>query len=110
MTDRALLLAELLADPGKAALVTREEALALAVDLARVAKALELRALSPAAPASNGNGKTSEHGDRLLDVHEAAKRLGLTERELYRRPRLPFRVKLGEGTLRFSERGIERYL
>jgi predicted DNA-binding transcriptional regulator AlpA len=54
----------------------------------------------PAAPAS----------DRLLDVNEAAAKLGMSRSQLYRRKDLPFRVKVGPGQLRFSLLGIERWL
>lgn len=50
-------------------------------------------------------------GDRLLTVDEAAARLGLTAKALYRRAaRLPFTRKLGARTLRFSEKELERWL
>lgn len=49
-------------------------------------------------------------GDRLLDVHEAAKKLGRSEDWLYRRARkLPFTRPDGR-SLQFSEKGIEEYI
>jgi excisionase family DNA binding protein len=58
----------------------------------------------PAAQRS-GNG-----ADRLLTVQEVAERLSVTERWVYRKAgSLPFTRKLGTGTLRFSERGLERW-
>lgn len=49
--------------------------------------------------------------ERLLTVQEAAQRLGLTEDWLYRNHgRLPFALKVGEQTLRFSESGLERWI
>lgn len=112
MIDRALLLAELLADPGKASLLSREDAVALAVELARVERALELRAL---APVVNGTVLAEpaepEPEDHLLTVAEIATRLGLTERQVYRRSgRWPFTVKVGRATLRFSQAGLARWL
>ena len=48
--------------------------------------------------------------DELLDIEEAAHRLSLSTDWLYRRAKeLPFTVRLGRG-LRFSARGIERYI
>jgi predicted DNA-binding transcriptional regulator AlpA len=48
--------------------------------------------------------------DELLDVEEAAHRLSLSTDWLYRKAKdLPFTVRLGRG-LRFSARGIERYI
>jgi excisionase family DNA binding protein len=48
--------------------------------------------------------------DRLLTVAEAAERLAVDARWIYRRKdKLPFTRKIGPGTLRFSERGLERW-
>ena len=48
--------------------------------------------------------------DRLLTVQEAAQRLAVTPRWLYRHAGdLPFTVRLGR-LLRFSERGLDRWL
>src|SRR5207253_3187590 len=56
----------------------------------------------------NGNG----HGepDRLLSVDESAERLGVTRDWLRRRPDLPFVAKLSEGVVRYSARGIDRWI
>lgn len=49
--------------------------------------------------------------DRLLTVNEAAALLGTSTDWLYRRSStLPFARKLGPRTLRFSERGLRRYM
>ena len=58
------------------------------------------------------NGKPElEQPDRLLTVREAAKRLGVSTRYVYARADdYPFTKRLGPKTLRFSERGIERWL
>jgi excisionase family DNA binding protein len=49
--------------------------------------------------------------DRLLTVEEVAERLGATPKYVYRQAgRWPFRRKLGGRTLRFSERGLARWL
>lgn len=49
--------------------------------------------------------------DKLLKVHEAAERLGVDRRWIYRHAdKLPFTRKLTSGTLRFSDAGIDRYL
>jgi excisionase family DNA binding protein len=50
--------------------------------------------------------------DRLLKAQEAADRLGVDKRWVYRQAkagRLPFARKLSGGTLRFSERGLEKW-
>lgn len=52
-----------------------------------------------------------EEGDRLLTVKEAAQKLGVSGDWLYRRAnKLPFTVRLASRQLRFSLRGIERYI
>lgn len=49
--------------------------------------------------------------EKLIDVHEAAEILGVTERWLYDNgDRLPFVRKLGRGTTRYSLAGIRRYI
>jgi excisionase family DNA binding protein len=68
-----------------------------------------LQAVSAPAPAAqpsrNGSGP-----DRLLTAQEAAERLGVSRRWVYRKAgSLPFARRLGQGTLRFSERALERW-
>jgi predicted DNA-binding transcriptional regulator AlpA len=49
--------------------------------------------------------------DRLLTVHELAAALSVDERWIYRRADgLPFTRRLSDRTLRFSQRGLERWL
>lgn len=81
-----------------------------------VRQALTLRALAALAALAVTSGTTgpppaAEDGeDRLLDVDEAAARLGVSSDWLYRRAaRLPFTVRLGR-TLRFSVRGLDRFI
>jgi predicted DNA-binding transcriptional regulator AlpA len=49
-------------------------------------------------------------GDRLLVIEEAAAKLAVTEDFLYRRKDLPFRVKVGPGQVRFSSKGIDKFI
>jgi predicted DNA-binding transcriptional regulator AlpA len=61
------------------------------------------------------NGGTTEvtpplDGDRLLGIKEAAAKLGVTRDYLYRCKDLPFRVAVGPGQVRFSLKGIERFI
>src|SRR6266852_610371 len=65
--------------------------------------------------AINGNGAapTPEPAqpDRLLTVSEAATRLGVSRRYVYGHAnQYPFARRLGPKTLRFSERGLEKWL
>lgn len=64
---------------------------------------------------ANGMNEAPKHAepdpDPLLDVKAAAEMLGVNIRWLYRRAdRLPFTRRLGPRTLRFSERGLRRWL
>ena len=48
--------------------------------------------------------------DRLLTAEEAAERLGVSKRWVYTHAdSLPFTRRLSGGTLRFSERGLQRW-
>jgi predicted DNA-binding transcriptional regulator AlpA len=60
----------------------------------------------------NGHAVAALSGpDELLKVGEAARRLGVSTDWLYHRAHeLPFAKKLGPRQLRFSSKGIERYL
>jgi excisionase family DNA binding protein len=65
--------------------------------------------------AINGNSAAPtpepEQSDRLLTVREAAQRLGVSTRYIYGHvDRYPFARRLGPKTLRFSERGLEKWL
>ena len=52
----------------------------------------------------------AQTSDRLLDVEEAAERLGVSRDYIYRNHRrFPFTRREGR-SLRFSDQGIERYL
>jgi predicted DNA-binding transcriptional regulator AlpA len=57
---------------------------------------------------AGGDAQPSADGDRLLDVTEAAAKLGLSRDALYRNE-YPFMVKIGNRR-RFSERGIEKFI
>jgi excisionase family DNA binding protein len=55
----------------------------------------------------------AETPDRLLTVAEVAEVLGVDARWVYRKHeagKLPFAMKLGPKTLRFSEQGLKRWL
>ncbi len=77
--------------------------------LARLDSILLGRLLAPRA-GLNGNGGASG-GDRLLTVEEAGKMLGMTKDYLYHHAKkLPFAVRPAPRQLRFSSRGIERFI
>ena len=67
--------------------------------------------LSPRVSGLDGAGASeAAEADRLLDVEEAARTLGVSEDWLYRRvARLPFAVRLGR-TVRFSAPRLEGYI
>jgi predicted DNA-binding transcriptional regulator AlpA len=90
--------------PTRVAEVSPEAVPGLLGDLTALAAQLWTRlapdALTPAEPP-----------DELLTVEQAATRLGTTPDWLYRQAkRLPFTVRLGPRQLRFSSRGITRYI
>jgi len=108
--DPARALAELAADPDRIEELPQE-------DLPDVLSALEgirarvwMRLSRPPAPARNG-GPSEPEEDRMLRVEEAAEILDVEPRWLYdRSDDLPFARKLAPRTLRFSERGLYRWL
>ena len=64
-----------------------------------------------AALAAAGAGHNDGAEDQLLTAKEAAKKLGTTVFYLYRHSKkLPFTVKTSPRQLRFSKRGIEKYI
>jgi hypothetical protein len=68
-------------------------------------------ALLAALASSNRNEQAPDQENRLLTVGEAAARLAVKPEWLYRRgKRLGLAVKLGDGTLRFSNQALERYI
>jgi excisionase family DNA binding protein len=72
----------------------------------------QLAALVAAAGARFASPSRRDDGpDRLLTVKQAAPILGMSEDWIYRNAgQLPFTRRTGRRTLRFSERGLKRYL
>jgi predicted DNA-binding transcriptional regulator AlpA len=98
-------LEELAREPGRAAALPPALRSALVLRCAVV-----LAALASPAPTDGFSESESRGEDRLLDVKEAAQRLGTSTDYLYRHGRtLPFTVRVGS-RLRFSSRGIDRYI
>ena len=101
-------LAAILANPQLIDGLGPEEAATAIAELARIQAALAARLRQ--APRPNAPPSTPQP-DRLLEPAEAASRLGVTVRWLYRHAnQLPFTRRLGRKVLRFSEAGLQRFL
>ena len=99
-------LAELAANPGVLGQVATEEIAGLLTELAALQTSLAIRLLNDSAD----RAQDAAAEDRLLDIEEAAGKLGVSKDWLYRRSdKLPFTVRIGRA-LRFSGRGIEKYI
>ena len=71
--------------------------------------ALWARLQTACVPPPRATNQQSEP-DQLLTVDEAAERLSVTRRWMYRKAaKLPFTRRIGRNTLRFSARGLERW-
>lgn len=104
-------LATLAADPSRVGDVARDELPALIGEVEALKAALwaRLQAAPGPAPTPTSQGKTSGP-DELLTADQAAQRLGVSKRWVYRKAdTLPFTRRLDTGTLRFSARGLERW-
>jgi hypothetical protein len=95
----------LVANPGLAPALTPAERARLLVQAAAVLAVLGAAALRP----DDTLKPEPEPADRLLTAEEAAPIAGLTVRQLKARE-LPFKRKLGHRTIRFSARGLARWL
>ena len=101
-------LASLVAHPEACERVPREAVPHLLSELECLRARLWGRFMQPPAQPANG---TRPEADRLLDVHETAAILGVDARWLYRRAKsLPFTRRPSPRTLRFSERGLRRWM
>jgi predicted DNA-binding transcriptional regulator AlpA len=101
-------LAALAADPGRVADVDRDRLPELIGEAAALLARLQSANVATVPPAPAPPPRSGP--DRLLTVDEAADRLGVNRRWMYRRAdSLPFTRRLSSGTLRFSERGLERW-
>lgn len=103
-------LATLAADPSRVRDVDREQLPDLIGEAsalhARLLAALQAIPLQPDRPTTNGEGEP----DPMLTAQEAADRLGVDPRWMYRKAdALPFTRRLSPGTLRFSAKGLERW-
>jgi predicted DNA-binding transcriptional regulator AlpA len=104
------LLDQIARDPRAASSLSPETALALLAQVAIVQAALVARLLTAQAEIGSRRAPSPDPPDRLLTPHQAAERLGVTSRWLYRHaPRLPFTRRLSRKVLRFSEAGLWRW-
>ena len=102
----------LLEQPERVSEVPADEVPGLLVRLGALLAALAAR---QAASASNGNKvlqvEPTDNRDRNLTADEAAKMLGMKKSWLYRHSgELPFTRRLSRRAIRFSEKGIRRWL
>lgn len=106
--DARALLAECAADPSKVGAIPRDALPVLAGEAAALHARIMARLVIPLETAPR---PTEAEPDRLLDVEAAAEILAVDPRWLYdRSDSLPFARKLAPRTLRFSERGLRRWL
>jgi excisionase family DNA binding protein len=102
-------LATLAADPSRVAAVERDEIPALIGEAEALRAALWARLQQ--APVTEIQPRPAPGPDELLTAVEAAERLGVSRQWVYRhQDTLPFMRRLGAGTLRFSARGLERWM
>jgi len=101
-------LEELVADPGQIGVLDMDTARVLKTQAIAALNLLHGYDLERARTVVDGHGL--QRRDRLLNVAEAAVKLGVTPDWLYRHHKgLPFTVRHGR-LLRFSELGIEDYI
>src|SRR5438094_10005108 len=103
-------LASLLADPARAAEVPMEAIPALLAQLAAEQARLSALETALAARLAQAAPTNGPHQDQLLMIEEAAAKLGTTRDWLRRHPHLPFVVRLSPGQVRYSAKGIERFI
>ena len=107
----SLRLAALVADPERIDAVPDEELPELLGQVARLWASLLARLLRPETNHSTPPAQPHGSNDRLLKVKELAELMEVNTRWIYRHAdKWPFTKRLGPGTLRFSERGFERWL
>ena len=104
-------LADLLANLDAVTDVRREDVPGLVAEVEALKARLYAHLTERAFPETNGSPRGAS--DRLLTVEQVADVLGVNVHWVYRQNsngRLPFVVRLGAGTIRFSERGLQRFM
>lgn len=112
--DRLRRLAALATNPEGLGDLDADQVPELLGELETLRARLELRLLTAVngVVAATADREPENHdGDRLLSAREVAERLGMDRRAVYRRAdKWPFTRRLGPNTVRFSERGLDRWL
>ena len=103
-------LTALLADPARAAEVPADAIPALLAQLAAEQARLSALETALAARLAQAAPTNGPHQDQLLTIEEAATKLGTTRDWLRRHPDLPFVVRFSPGQVRYSAKGIERFI
>jgi predicted DNA-binding transcriptional regulator AlpA len=101
---------ELAQNPAQASGLPAEALAALAARCVVVQGALAAAQLALVVNGGTTNAPVPSEGERMLDIKEAASKLGVKKDYLYRHKELPFRVNVSPGQLRFSLKGIEKFL
>lgn len=111
MSERAgALLAELVADPDRVGDIPREDLPDVLAAIEGLRARLWARLSKPPAPNPNGGGSKPKE-DRLLDVEQVAEILGVGPDYVYdHADDWPFKRRISPRKLRFSERGLFRWL
>ena len=100
-------LSELLEHPERVSALPQEAVPVMLGELERLRAILWVRLTTGN---HDGQGRSASDGDRLLDVKEAARKLGKSKDHLYRHAGdYAFTVRDGH-SLRFSEQGIEKFI
>ena len=105
-------LAALIHDPERVAEIAPERVGEVLAEVEALRARLWGRLMQPVSPAGDGDDPAQgKSGDRLLTVAEAAEVLAVDQRWMYRHAdQLPFTRRLSPRALRFSERGLRRWM
>jgi len=96
---------DLVADPSRVEDLSGDECQNMLIKLVSIQPLLLGRIIS-----DNKSGNTPQE-DTLLTVEQAAKRLNCSKDWLYRNaPKLPFTKRISPHQLRFSSKGVEKYI
>lgn len=104
-------LAELAANPGRVEDLPEDNLPDLLAELERLRARIWSELARPRIPSSHNPGEAAETGDRLLDAQDVAELLDVAPRYVYdHADDWPFTRRLSPRKLRFSERGLYRWL